>query len=72
MKFVEEFSLEEKSKIGKEFSRLNEFHYLDHAGTALYGENQIKQITDVYTSNFFCSPHTSRGTESIIDQVRYR
>lgn len=72
MKFVEEFSPEEQSQIAAEFSRLNNSHYLDNAGTALYGENQMKQVVDVYTSNFFCNPHTSRGTENIIDQVRLR
>lgn len=72
MKFVDEFSNDEKLKIENEFTRLKAFNYLDNAGTALYGENQIKQITDVYTTNFFSNPHTSRATESIVDQVRYR
>ncbi|CRK87434.1 CLUMA_CG001235, isoform A [Clunio marinus] len=47
-------------------------HKIYHAGTALYGENQIKEITEKLTSNFYCNPHTSRTTENIIDQVRYR
>lgn len=72
MKFVQEFSDEEKVRIENEFTRLKDFHYLDNAGTALYGENQIKLITDVYTSNFFSNPHTSKATESIVDQVRFR
>lgn len=72
MVYIEEFSKEEKSKIQNEFSRLKDFHYLDIAGTSLYGENQIKQVTEVLTNNFFCNPHTSKSTENIIDQVRYR
>lgn len=72
MKFVEEFTNEEKLNIEKEFSRLKNIHFLDNAGTTLYGENQIKNILTVYSTNLFCNPHTSRTTENIIDQVRYR
>lgn len=72
MNFIGEFSKEENSKIKNEFERLKDFHYLDVAGTSLYGENQMKQITGVLTNNFFCNPHSSKSTEDIIDQVRYR
>lgn len=72
MEFSEEFSGDEKQNIAKEFSRLKNFNYLDTAGAALYGESQIKKISETLTSNFFCNPHTSKSTENIIDQVRYR
>lgn len=72
MEFVEEFSIEERFKIENEFSRTKDFHYLDNAGTALYAENQIKEITNLLTTNLFCNPHSSRPTENIVDQVRFR
>lgn len=72
MKFVEEFTSEEKLRIDEEFSRSSDVHYLDTAGATLYAESQVKQICNVLTTNLFCNPHTSRGTENIIDQVRYR
>lgn len=72
MELKEEFSVSEKLKIANEFSRLKNFHYLDTAGSALYGENQIKRIMEALTTNLFCNPHTSKPTESIIDQVRFR
>lgn len=72
MEFIEEFSSEEKIKISKEFSRLKDCHYLDNAGSALYAEGQMKEIGTLLTNNFFCNPHTSKATENIVDQVRYR
>lgn len=72
MDFVEEFGCDEKLRISEEFSRLKDFHYLDNAGTSLYAENQIKEITNLLTTNLYCNPHTSKTTENIIDQVRYR
>lgn len=47
-------------------------HYLDNAGSALYAEGQIRQITEVLTGNLICNPHTSKTTENLIDQVRFR
>jgi molybdenum cofactor sulfurtransferase len=72
MEFVEEFSSVETSIIEEEFSRLKGVHYLDSAGSVPYGEGQVKQICNLLTSNLFCNPHTSRATENVIDQVRYR
>lgn len=72
MELVDEFTEVEREKIAAEFLRLKAVNYLDNAGTALYAENQIKKVEYVLTGNFFCNPHTSRSTENIIDQVRYR
>jgi molybdenum cofactor sulfurtransferase len=72
MNFVDEFTSDEKLKIKHEFSRLKDFHYLDFAGSALYGESQIRQISDVLTGSLFCNPHTSKSTENLVDQARYR
>lgn len=72
MEFVEEFSQDEKTKIGNEFSRLKGFVYLDSAGSMLYGEDQIRQVSEVLTTNLFCNPHTSKTTDNIVDAVRYR
>lgn len=49
-----------------------ESHYLDNAGSALYAEGQIRQFTEVLTGNLYCNPHTSKTTEILIDQVRFR
>lgn len=69
---MEEFSVQEQVRIADEFTRLKDSHYLDNAGTALYGENQIKQIANVLSTTFLCNPHTSKSTENIVDQVRFR
>jgi molybdenum cofactor sulfurtransferase len=71
-KFTEEFSEEEKKKIGNEFSRLKDSVYLDAAGSMIYGENQIRQITETLTTGLFCNPHTSKTTDTIVDSVRFR
>lgn len=72
MEFDEEYSTEEKLRIEGEFSRIKDSHYLDFAGAGLYAESQIRDISNVLTSNLFGNPHTSKATENIVDQVRYR
>lgn len=47
-------------------------HYLDHAGTTLYSEQQIHNIYDTLSTNIYSNPHTSKSTEDLIDQVRYK
>lgn len=47
-------------------------HYLDHAGTALYSEKQLKDSVAHFNADLFCNPHTSKTTEDLIDQVRFR
>lgn len=72
MNFVEEFSTDEKLKIAGEFARLKNCNYLDNAGAALYAESQIEQISEVLTTSCFFNPHTSKSSENIVDQVRFR
>lgn len=72
MDFVSEFSRDETAKIANEFSRLKDSVFLDSAGSMLYGGNQIRQVTEVLTTNLFCNPHTSKTTDNIVDSVRYR
>lgn len=72
MEFVEEFTAEEIVRIENEFSRIKDVNYLDTAGAALYAESQIKEISKLLINNLFCNPHTSKSTENIVDQTRYR
>ncbi|XP_035791000.1 molybdenum cofactor sulfurase-like [Anopheles albimanus] len=67
-----EYSAEEASKIAYEFRRLQDKCYLDHAGTALYGEAQMSAVQALLTGGLFCNPHTSRTMEDLIDLVRFR
>lgn len=45
---------------------------MDHAGTTLYAENQIKDIFRGMSTNLYSNPHTSKTTEDLIDQVRFK
>uniref|UniRef100_A0A8W7PWA9 Aminotransferase class V domain-containing protein n=1 Tax=Anopheles coluzzii TaxID=1518534 RepID=A0A8W7PWA9_ANOCL len=72
MDFVEEFTDEERLKIEQDFSRLADKCYLDHAGTALYGESQLRAVQELLAGGLYCNPHTSRTMEDLIDLVRYR
>ncbi|XP_040172837.1 molybdenum cofactor sulfurase [Anopheles arabiensis] len=72
MEFVEEFTDEERLKIEQDFSRLADKCYLDHAGTALYGESQLRAVQELLGGGLYCNPHTSRTMEDLIDLVRYR
>ncbi|XP_053677899.1 molybdenum cofactor sulfurase [Anopheles nili] len=72
MEFVNEYNEEETRQIEQEFARLKEKCYLDHAGTALYGESQLRGVQELLTGGLFCNPHTSRTMEDLIDLVRYR
>lgn len=47
-------------------------HYLDHAGAAQYAEDQMHQIYSNLVSNVYTNPHTSKLTEDLVDQVRYK
>uniref|UniRef100_A0A182K4H7 Molybdenum cofactor sulfurase n=1 Tax=Anopheles christyi TaxID=43041 RepID=A0A182K4H7_9DIPT len=72
MDFVSEFTDEERIKLEQDFSRLGDKCYLDHAGTALYGESQLRAVQELLAGGLFCNPHTSRTMEDLIDLVRYR
>ncbi|KAH8342704.1 hypothetical protein KR084_001054 [Drosophila pseudotakahashii] len=69
-----EFSTLEQSKIDAEFSRLakNKSVYLDHAGTTLYAESQVKAAAEQLQRNVICNPHTCRLTGDFVDQVRFK
>lgn len=45
---------------------------MDHAGATLYSEQQIDAVAADLKSNIYSNPHTSKETEDLIDQVRYR
>lgn len=45
---------------------------MDHAGATQYSEKQITRIFAHFTKNLYCNPHTSKATEDLIDQVRYK
>ncbi|XP_058443499.1 molybdenum cofactor sulfurase 2-like isoform X2 [Malaya genurostris] len=45
---------------------------MDHAGTTLYAESQIRAVQNQLTGGLFCNPHTSQQTGALIDQVRQR
>ncbi|XP_050081080.1 molybdenum cofactor sulfurase [Anopheles maculipalpis] len=72
MDFITEYTDEEQRKIEQDFFRLNDKCYLDHAGTALYGESQLRAIQELLAGSLFCNPHTSRTMEDLMDLVRYR
>ncbi|XP_055605856.1 molybdenum cofactor sulfurase 3 [Uranotaenia lowii] len=72
MHFESEFSEAETSAIAKDFTRLKDKCYLDHAGATLYAESQIRAAHEQLAQQLLCNPHTSRSTEDLIDQVRFR
>lgn len=46
--------------------------YLDHAGATLYSEPQLAAVYALLGSTLIANPHTTKHTEDLIDQVRYR
>lgn len=47
-------------------------HYLDHGGATQYAESQMQRIFNNLTTNVYSNPHTSKNTEDLVDQVRYK
>ncbi|XP_029711379.1 molybdenum cofactor sulfurase 2 [Aedes albopictus] len=72
MEFEQEYTDEETLNIENEFMRLKGKHYMDHAGTTLYAESQIRAIQDLLAQNLFCNPHSSPMTGNLLQQVRHR
>ncbi|KAG4068768.1 hypothetical protein HA402_002459 [Bradysia odoriphaga] len=72
IQFIKEYSDTEENIISDEFNRVKKNYYLDHAGTTLYSEKQISAVFNNLSSNLYCNPHTSKSTEDLIDQVRFR
>ncbi|KAF7994271.1 hypothetical protein HCN44_003361 [Aphidius gifuensis] len=62
--------------LNKEFSRSNHKCYLDHAGTTLYSNSQIKKNCEKLMNSVFPNPHTATGagneTLDIIERTRHR
>ncbi|XP_073830105.1 molybdenum cofactor sulfurase [Musca autumnalis] len=71
---VQQFELteDEINEIAKEFERVKDNTYLDHAGTTLYSERQVDASCKILKENLFCNPHTCKITGDMVDQVRYR
>ncbi|XP_075155094.1 molybdenum cofactor sulfurase [Haematobia irritans] len=67
-----EFTEAEINNIAKEFKRVGDNTYLDHAGTTLYSESQVDAAGKILKENLFCNPHTCKVTADLVDQVRYR
>uniref|UniRef100_A0A1I8N1B6 Molybdenum cofactor sulfurase n=1 Tax=Musca domestica TaxID=7370 RepID=A0A1I8N1B6_MUSDO len=67
-----ELTAEEINEIAKEFKRVGDNTYLDHAGTTLYSERQVDAACKILKENLFCNPHTCKITGDMVDQVRYR
>lgn len=70
--YTPEFSAEEQKLIDKEFSRLADSIYLDHAGTTLYADSQVAAAAQQLQRDVICNPHTCRATGDYVDQVRYK
>ncbi|XP_015212667.2 molybdenum cofactor sulfurase isoform X1 [Lepisosteus oculatus] len=60
----------------KEFARIKGMTYLDHAGTTLFPQSQIKGFSQDLSENVYGNPHshnsTSRLTYDTVESVRYR
>lgn len=72
MAYQETYTPSEWKVIDSEFRRLttNNLHYLDHAGSSLYSEKQIKDSYYRLSNNLYCNPHTNELTEHQVNQVR--
>lgn len=46
--------------------------YLDHAGATLYSESQLAAVYALLGSTLIGNPHTTKRTEDLIDQARFR
>ncbi|KZC08040.1 Molybdenum cofactor sulfurase 1 [Dufourea novaeangliae] len=57
------------------FSRIKEECYLDHAGSTLYSDTQIKNVAADLHNSLYANPHSvgtaSNLTQDIIEQMRY-
>lgn len=54
------------------FIHFPDCNYLDHAGATQYADNQMRQIYADLVSNVYANPHTSKLTDDLVDQVRYK
>ncbi|XP_006821507.2 molybdenum cofactor sulfurase-like [Saccoglossus kowalevskii] len=60
----------------REFARLGDITYLDHAGTTLYAQSQLDNYYKDLSDNVYGNPHShnasSQLTTDTIEQIRYR
>ncbi|XP_072534015.1 molybdenum cofactor sulfurase isoform X2 [Salminus brasiliensis] len=70
------FGTDQRELIQREFSRIKDITYLDHAGTTLFPESQIKRFYEDISRNVYGNPHShnpsSRLTHDTVESVRYR
>uniref|UniRef100_A0A671LTN2 Molybdenum cofactor sulfurase n=1 Tax=Sinocyclocheilus anshuiensis TaxID=1608454 RepID=A0A671LTN2_9TELE len=70
------YGVDQQDLIDREFKRIKGVTYLDHAGTTLFPESQIKGFYDDISRNVYGNPHShnpsSRLTHDTVESVRYR
>ncbi|XP_026997805.2 molybdenum cofactor sulfurase [Tachysurus fulvidraco] len=70
------FGCEQQELNRREFSRLKDITYLDHAGTTLFAESQVKAFYEDISRNIYGNPHShnpsSKMTHDTVERVRYR
>ncbi|XP_053477088.1 molybdenum cofactor sulfurase isoform X2 [Ictalurus furcatus] len=70
------FGSEQQELIRRQFSRLKDITYLDHAGTTLFAESQVKTFYEDISRNVYGNPHSlnpsSKMTHDTVERVRYR
>ncbi|XP_060728352.1 molybdenum cofactor sulfurase [Tachysurus vachellii] len=70
------FGCEQQELNRHEFSRLKDITYLDHAGTTLFAESQVKAFYEDISRNIYGNPHShnpsSKMTHDTVERVRYR
>uniref|UniRef100_A0A672R2J9 Molybdenum cofactor sulfurase n=1 Tax=Sinocyclocheilus grahami TaxID=75366 RepID=A0A672R2J9_SINGR len=70
------YGVDQQDLIDREFKRIKGVTYLDHAGTTLFPESQIKGFCDDMSRNVYGNPHShnpsSRLTHDTVESVRYR
>ncbi|XP_007240365.3 molybdenum cofactor sulfurase [Astyanax mexicanus] len=70
------FGVEQRELIQREFTRIKDITYLDHAGTTLFPESQVKRFYEDISRNVYGNPHShnpsSRLTHDTVESVRYR
>ncbi|XP_067241238.1 molybdenum cofactor sulfurase isoform X1 [Chanodichthys erythropterus] len=70
------YGVDQQELIDREFKRIKGITYLDHAGTTLFPESQIKEFYDDISRNVYGNPHShnpsSRLTHDTVESVRYR
>ncbi|KAF5304583.1 hypothetical protein FQA39_LY09634 [Lamprigera yunnana] len=69
------YTEEQERLIQSEFTRLGDKCYLEHAGSTLYSDRQIRDSLSELTLNIYGNPHakntSSKLTDDAVDYVRY-